>query len=90
MPCSLGTVEIGTHQWQCIGDERFSYKHIRIGYINNGTQNMKLLEILCGKLFFVCAVFIVGRQTIVIICRHQVGAATVKVVAELQHLFVTS
>lgn len=48
---------------------------------------MKLLEILCGKLFFVRAVFIVGRQTIVIICKHQVGTATVKVVADLQHLF---
>jgi hypothetical protein len=49
---------------------------------------MERLKLFCGKVTFVRAVFIIGRQTIVIICRHQMAAATVKVTADcLQHLF---
>jgi hypothetical protein len=37
-------------------------------------------------LVFVHALFIIKRKTTVIICRHQLGAATVKVTAYLQIL----
>ena len=35
---------------------------------------------------FVHALFIIKRETIVIICRHQLGAATVKITADFQIL----
>ena len=42
---------------------------------------------LATNMLAVRAIFIIGRQTIVIIHRHQVGVATVKVTADLQLLF---